>query len=67
MPSLRDLLETSSPCRRGDRCEKQWPAHNNHVFACDWHPAERSLLATAGRDKTIKVGDSTILYYKVLI
>jgi len=44
--------------RRADRCEKQWPAHNNHVFACDWHPEVRNLLATAGRDKTIKVWDT---------
>ena len=44
--------------RRPDRCEKHWPAHNNHVFACDWHPELRSVLATAGRDKTIKVWDT---------
>jgi len=44
--------------RRADRCERQWPAHNNHVFACDWHPEVRNLLATAGRDKTIKVWDT---------
>merc|ERR1719209_2833583 len=44
--------------RRADRCEKQWPAHNNHVFACDWHPEVRNLLATAGRYKAIKVWDS---------
>merc|ERR1719219_1382136 len=44
--------------RRADRCEKQWPAHNNHVFACDWHPDLRNVLATAGRDKTIKVWDT---------
>ena len=44
--------------RPGDRCEKQWPAHNNHVFACDWHPELRNVLATAGRDKTIKVWDT---------
>jgi len=45
--------------RRPDRCERQWPAHNNHVFACDWHPEIRNLLATAGRDKTIKVWDTS--------
>ena len=44
--------------RRPDRCERQWPAHNNHVFACDWHPELRNVLATAGRDKTIKVWDT---------
>ena len=44
--------------RRPDRCERQWPAHNNHVFACDWHPEIRNQLATAGRDKTIKVWDT---------
>ena len=36
--------------RRPDRCERQWPAHSNHVFACDWHPETRNLLTTAGRE-----------------
>ncbi|CAL1528457.1 unnamed protein product [Lymnaea stagnalis] len=44
--------------RRPDRCEKQFMAHNGPVFSLDWHPAEKtSWLATAGRDKMIKVWD----------
>lgn len=42
--------------RRPDRVERQITlAHNGPVFTCDWHPEERRWLATAGRDKTIKV------------
>lgn len=40
--------------RRPDRCCHQFTAHSGPVFACDWHP-EVSWLATASRDKTIKV------------
>ncbi|KAG1698554.1 GATOR complex protein WDR24 [Nymphon striatum] len=43
--------------RRTDRCERQFTAHSGPVFACDWHPEEKNCLATAGRDKTIKVWD----------
>lgn len=45
--------------RRTDRFERQFAAHSGPVFSCDWHPEERNLIATAGRDKTIKVN---ILY-----
>ncbi|XP_023322719.1 GATOR complex protein WDR24 [Eurytemora carolleeae] len=45
--------------RRTDRCEKHWPAHSSLVFACDWHPEQRNWLATGGRDKTIKVWDTS--------
>jgi len=41
------------------RCEKHWPAHSSLVFACDWHPEQRNWLATGGRDKTIKVWDTS--------
>ena len=41
--------------RRTDRFERQFAAHSGPVFSCDWHPEERNLIATAGRDKTIKV------------
>lgn len=42
--------------RRPDRYEKQiTAAHNGPVFTVDWHPEERNLFATGGRDKTIKV------------
>ncbi|KAG8199533.1 hypothetical protein JTE90_009375 [Oedothorax gibbosus] len=45
--------------RRTDRFEKQFAAHSGPVFTCDWHPEEKFLFATAGRDKTIKVWDTT--------
>lgn len=40
--------------RRPDKCQQQFTAHSGPVFACDWHP-EMTWLATASRDKTIKV------------
>ncbi|XP_015908110.1 GATOR2 complex protein WDR24 isoform X2 [Parasteatoda tepidariorum] len=43
--------------RRTDRFERQFAAHSGPVFTCDWHPDEKLWLATAGRDKTIKVWD----------
>ena len=45
--------------RRSDRPELNFIAHGGPVFACDWHPnAEKhKWLATAGRDKAIKVWD----------
>ncbi|XP_019871139.2 GATOR complex protein WDR24 isoform X2 [Aethina tumida] len=42
--------------RKPDRLQQQYTAHSGPVFACDWHP-ESSWLATASRDKTIKVWD----------
>ncbi|CAG9787002.1 unnamed protein product [Diatraea saccharalis] len=42
--------------RRHERCLQQFTAHSGPVFACDWHP-EMPWLATASRDKTIKVWD----------
>ncbi|XP_026739465.1 GATOR complex protein WDR24 [Trichoplusia ni] len=42
--------------RRHERCLMQFTAHSGPVFACDWHP-EMPWLATASRDKTIKVWD----------
>ncbi|XP_054288294.1 GATOR complex protein WDR24-like [Macrosteles quadrilineatus] len=44
--------------RRPDKCHQQFTAHSGPVFACDWHP-EHPWLATASRDKTIKVWDMT--------
>eukprot|EP00095_Tigriopus_kingsejongensis_P009251 maker-scaffold922_size80897-snap-gene-0.17 protein:Tk09251 transcript:maker-scaffold922_size80897-snap-gene-0.17-mRNA-1 annotation:"hypothetical protein D910_02335" len=41
--------------RKPDRAEKSWNAHTEYVFSCDWHPNCRAFLATAGRDKTVKV------------
>lgn len=42
--------------RRPDRVEKQFTAHGGPIFALDWHPEVKTWIATAGRDKTIKVG-----------
>ncbi|CAH0389675.1 unnamed protein product [Bemisia tabaci] len=42
--------------RKPERHVFQFSAHSGPVFACDWHP-EHSWLATASRDKTIKVWD----------
>lgn len=44
--------------RRTDKCTHQYTAHSGPVFACDWHP-ESNWLATASRDKTIKVWELT--------
>lgn len=43
--------------RRPDHCEKQFTAHSGPVFVNDWHLEQSRLLATAGRDKTIKIWD----------
>ncbi|GIY55612.1 hypothetical protein CDAR_409361 [Caerostris darwini] len=45
--------------RRTDRYERQFAAHSGPVFTCDWHPEEKFLFATAGRDKTIKIWDTS--------
>uniref|UniRef100_A0A0A9YPZ5 GATOR2 complex protein WDR24 n=1 Tax=Lygus hesperus TaxID=30085 RepID=A0A0A9YPZ5_LYGHE len=42
--------------RKPDKCVLQFTAHSGPIFACDWHP-ESLWLATASRDKTIKVWD----------
>ncbi|XP_073969024.1 WD repeat domain 24 isoform X1 [Rhodnius prolixus] len=42
--------------RRPDKPVLQFTAHSGPIFACDWHP-ENSWLATASRDKMIKVWD----------
>lgn len=44
--------------RRTEKCIQQFTAHSGPIFACDWHP-EATWLATASRDKTIKVWDLT--------
>ncbi|XP_059081782.1 GATOR complex protein WDR24-like isoform X3 [Tigriopus californicus] len=41
--------------RKSERPERAWNAHTEYVFACDWHPECRNVIATAGRDKTVKV------------
>lgn len=40
--------------RKPDRYFQHFTAHSGPIFACDWHP-EAPWLATASRDKTIKV------------
>jgi len=45
--------------RRPDKYEKKWPAHSDHIFAVDWHPESRYTLASAGRDKQIKVWNTS--------
>lgn len=40
--------------RKPDRYFQHFTAHSGPIFACDWHP-ETTWLATASRDKTIKV------------
>ncbi|CAF4932006.1 unnamed protein product [Pieris macdunnoughi] len=42
--------------RRHERPLHQFTAHSGPAFACDWHP-DVPWLATASRDKTIKVWD----------
>ncbi|KAL1497792.1 hypothetical protein ABEB36_008690 [Hypothenemus hampei] len=42
--------------RKPEKLQTQFTAHSGPVFACDWHP-ESTWLATASRDKTIKVWD----------
>ncbi|VVC45443.1 WD40/YVTN repeat-like-containing domain,WD40-repeat-containing domain,WD40 repeat,WD40 repeat [Cinara cedri] len=44
--------------RKADKCQSKYSAHNGPVFSCDWH-SELQLLATASRDKTIKVWNVT--------
>lgn len=41
--------------RRKDRYEQCFPGHNGPIFACDWHPEQSEIVATAGRDMSIKV------------
>ncbi|KAF7994348.1 hypothetical protein HCN44_003820 [Aphidius gifuensis] len=45
--------------RRPDRYYQYFTAHSGPIFACDWHP-EMTWLATASRDKTIKIWDLSI-------
>ncbi|KAK0089843.1 hypothetical protein PV325_005150 [Microctonus aethiopoides] len=45
--------------RRPDRYFQHFTAHSGPIFACDWHP-ETTWLATASRDKTIKIWDLSV-------
>lgn len=46
--------------RKTEKCVLQYTAHSGPVFACEWHP-EMLWLATASRDKTIKVSLEKII------
>lgn len=35
--------------------------HNGPTFAIDWHPEERNWVASAGRDKMVKVASKLSL------
>ncbi|XP_070565824.1 GATOR2 complex protein WDR24-like isoform X2 [Ptychodera flava] len=41
--------------RRTDKYYQMFTAHNGPVFSIDWHTEERNWIASAGRDKTIKI------------
>ncbi|XP_052255836.1 GATOR complex protein WDR24-like isoform X2 [Dreissena polymorpha] len=43
--------------RKPNICEKKLTAHNGPVFTINWHPEDKNWLATAGRDRLIKVWD----------
>ena len=47
--------------RRSDQTEHKFTGHRGPVYALDWHPEERSWIATACRDNEIKVMNKTIL------
>lgn len=41
--------------RNPGRCEKFFTSHNGPTFSIDWHPEDKNWIASAGRDKVIKV------------
>lgn len=41
--------------RMNDRCQKSLTAHHGPIYGIDCHPDNRNWIATAGRDKCIKV------------
>lgn len=47
--------------RKFDKYVQQFTAHSGPVFTCDWHP-DVTWLATASRDKTIKVNADHLRY-----
>lgn len=51
LPSIYQVWDIRCP----KRIEKQFTAHNGPCFSLDWHPEDSSWLASAGRDKIIKV------------
>jgi len=45
--------------RRCDRAEKHWPGHAEYTFTCRWHPEIADCLATGGRDKNLKIWNTS--------
>lgn len=50
--------------RKHDKCNKQFTGHSGPIFTCDWHPEVKTWLATAGRDRAVKV---CILVFSIFI
>lgn len=44
--------------RKANVCERNILAHQGLVNCIDWHPEDRSLIASGGRDRLIKVRES---------
>lgn len=53
MLKLWDTRMPSSPLN-------QYMGHNGPTFAIDWHPEEKTWVASAGRDKMVKVMSTQI-------
>ncbi|XP_071101858.1 GATOR2 complex protein WDR24-like isoform X1 [Haliotis cracherodii] len=52
--------------RRPDRYESVFTAHSGPVFSHDWHPEDKNWMATAGRDKLIRVWDISRMPAKLM-
>lgn len=46
--------------RNTSRWERQFTGHTGPAFSIDWHPEDKNWIASAGRDRQIKV--RTILF-----
>ena len=57
---LWDNRQTSSPFI-------QQVGHNGPAFAIDWHPEEKNWVASAGRDKLIKVAWQCFCLFVVVV
>ena len=49
-------------CRKTSSCVWDFTAHSGPVFALNFHPENKNILASAGRDRLIKVGSYTTPY-----
>lgn len=59
MLKLWDTRMPSSP-------PNQYMGHNGPTFAIDWHPEEKTWVASAGRDKMVKVMSTSNLPAKFM-